>query len=277
MRVINFNIHGANVPGRKDRATQERAWHQLASYNADLALVQEVQHDAIPEWAKERWTILQGDPGIFPSAAAGWGSVIAAAGGLGLRPRPDLLRGDRVDLVYDYAVFGEIDLPDKKSAVVSSVHVPARRLPEHLELMGRAGALTSEEMAAIAQPGDAAWALDLFFAVIADMVHWARFLVGGDWNNSRLFDLDPELQKKGQPPFGAMFFTRARDAGWYECHGTKNEERSFLNPDVRPHQLDHLFCDKTTYEHMTDCTVRVEWVSRELSDHAPLVTDFSWV
>jgi hypothetical protein len=109
------------------------------------------------------------------------------------------------------------------------------------------------------------------------VVIWAGENVsGGDWNNSRLFDLDANLRKKGQLPFGAMFFTRARDAGWYECHGAENEERSYLKPNSRPHQLDHLFCAKATYEHMRDCNVRTEWIAEELSDHAPLVTDFSW-
>ena len=116
----------------------------------------------------------------------------------------------------------------------------------------------------------------MFFAALAPLVkHW-RFFVGGDWNNSRLFDLDDGLRKRGQPPFSTMFFTRARDAGWFECHGNKNEERSFLDFTKKPHQLDHLFCDSRTGELMVDCCVRADWVAPELSDHAPMVTDFRW-
>ena len=85
MRVINFNIKGANVPGRKDHATQERSWHLLASYNADIAFVQEVEAKAIPNWVRQRWTIIQGDQDIFGKPLAGWGSVIAARPNLNLK------------------------------------------------------------------------------------------------------------------------------------------------------------------------------------------------
>jgi exonuclease III len=277
MRVINFNIKGARAPGRKDHATQERSWHLLAAYNADIALVQEVGAKAIPDWVRQKWTIVQGDPSIFGNAMAGWGSVIAARPSLNLVELPTLREHPSLRLIYDYAVFGEIDLPDKNKAIISSVHAPARRLQQYLELMGFTNALTSEEMITMGQPGDTPWALDLIFAEIAKLVDNHRFIVGGDWNNSRLFDLHPELRKRGQLPFSTMFFTRAYDAGWRECHGMKNEERSYLNPRSQPHQLDHLFCDKVTYEKMTDCSVRADWVVYELSDHAPLVTDFKWL
>lgn len=91
MRVINFNIKGARVPGRKDRETQERSWHLLAAYGADLALIQEVELKAIPNWAKERWTIIAGEPAFLGDLQVGWGSAIAAREGLKLRARNDLL------------------------------------------------------------------------------------------------------------------------------------------------------------------------------------------
>jgi hypothetical protein len=142
--------------------------------------------------------------------------------------------------------------------------------------MGYPTALTPDELKVMGQVGETPWALDLFFAEIKALVKGHRFIVGGDLNNSRLFDLDPNLRKRGQLPFSTMFFTRARDAGWFECHGQKNEERSYLHPRSRPYQLDHLFCDKVTYEHITDCSVRADWIAYELSDHAPLVTDFKY-
>ena len=187
---------------------------------------------------------------------------------------PNLKENHNLRLLYDYAIFGEIDLPDGSKALVFSIHAPAKSLQQHLEQMGYADALTPEEIKAMGQVGETPWALDLFFAEINALVKGRRFIGGGDLNNSRLFDLDPNLRKRGQLPFSTMFFTRARDAGWFECHGQKNEERSYLNPRSRPYQLDHLFCDKATYEKMVDCSVRADWVGYELSDHAPLVTDF---
>lgn len=275
MRVVNFNIKGANVPGRMSQAIQERSWHLLATYGADLALVQEVEIKAIPDWARKCWTIIHREPAIH-NDGAGWGSIIAAHPSLNLRPRDDCLQHRLIRLIFDYAVFGELDLPDGSSALVSSVHAPASLLPEYLKMMGFAGSLSSDEMNAMAQPGDKPWAIDLFFKAIASEVRDNRFMVGGDWNNSRLFDLDPQLRKQGQLPFATMFFTRARDSGWFECHGNKNEERSYLKPNTRPHQLDHLFCDQKTYNQMIDSNVRSDWVVYELSDHAPLVTDFNW-
>jgi endonuclease/exonuclease/phosphatase family metal-dependent hydrolase len=276
LRVVNFNIHGAKAPGRKSRTVLERSWHLLAAYGADLALVQEVEIKAIPEWARRRWTIIHGDKATYGDDWPGWGSVIAADPSLKLHSRLDLLEHRLTRLIYDYAMFGEVVLPDGAPALVFSVHAPARKLDDYLKIMGRTGALNPDESDAMAQQGDKPWALDLFFAAIESVVKGQRFLVGGDWNNSRLFDLDPQLRKRGQSPFSTMFFTRAFDAGWRECHGDKNEERSYLKANSLPYQLDHLFCDQKTFKQRVNCRVRADWIVHELSDHAPLVTDFNW-
>ncbi len=168
MRVINFNIKGARVPGRMSHAIQERSWHLLASYGADLALIQEVEIKAIPDWARRYWTIIHREPGIH-GEGAGWGSVIAARPSLNLRPREDILQQNLIRLIYDYAVFGEVNLPDGSSVLVSSVHAPASLLPEYLKMMGFANSLSLDEMNALAQPGDKPWAIDLFFMAIASV------------------------------------------------------------------------------------------------------------
>ncbi len=277
MRVINFNIKGAKGPGKKNHEIQERSWHLLAAYGADIGLIQEVELKAIPDWVYKEWTIVCGERELLGNLTVEWGSVIVAKKGLGLKARNDLLGQKWVNLLYDYAVFGQISLPGGEEAIVVSVHVPARRLPAYLKkCMNKAGAVTEEEEKAIAQPGDAPWALDLFFAAISPLVKGKRFLVGGDWNNSRLFDRDQNLRKHGQLPFSTMFFTRAQDAGWFECHGKQNEERSYLNHRSLPHQLDHLFCDRKTGLKMASCSIKNEWPAAELSDHAPMVTDFIW-
>jgi endonuclease/exonuclease/phosphatase family metal-dependent hydrolase len=272
LRVVSFNIKGARVPGRKSRSTQERSWHLLAAFGADVALMQEVEHEAIPQWARERWSLVVGDVALVGGPDMGWGSVIAARPKLQMRPRTDVLEDRVVRLLYDYAVFGEIVLPGGESALVASVHAPAVRVPDYLKCVRKAGALSDEEMRGMAQPGDDAWALDLFFAAMKPLVEGRRFVIGGDWNNSRLFDED---RKPGELPFATMFFTRARAAGWVDCHSGKNEERSYLG-GKRPHQLDHVFCDSKTAEAVTECSVRLDWVTPELSDHAAVVTDLRW-
>lgn len=116
---------------------------------------------------------------------------------------------------------------------------------------------------------------DLVFAGLERLVKGKRFIIGGDWNNSRMFDMT--MRKPGQPPISTAFFTRAQDAGWFECHGSKNEEQSFTGDKAqRPYQLDHVFCDAKTAEKMRDCSVRLDWLARELSDHAPVVAEFAW-
>jgi endonuclease/exonuclease/phosphatase family metal-dependent hydrolase len=275
LRVVSFNINGARSPGRRSKLAQQRSWHQLAAFDADVALIQEAEHKAIPPWARERWEIIPVSADLIQNTA-GWGSLIAAVPSL----KPSTLQWGEasplIDLIYDYAVFGEIDLPDGTRSIVSSVHAPASKLPKYLEIMGKQGSLTKTQMHAMAQPGDDPWALDLLFHAIVPLVRRKRFIVGGDWNNSRLFDMNSSLRKRGQLPFGSMFFTRARDEGWHDCHGHKNEERSFLREGTLPHQLDHVFCDKKTRARLVDSSVSSGWLAYELSDHAPVIVDFNW-
>jgi len=83
VRVINFNINGAMVPGRKDHEIQECSWHLLAAYGADIGLIQEVELKAIPDWAYKEWTIVYGEPELLGNLQVGWGSVIVAQKGTG--------------------------------------------------------------------------------------------------------------------------------------------------------------------------------------------------
>src|SRR5438046_7725120 len=77
LRVVNFDIDGAAVAGRSERVLQERAWHLLAAYGADLTLVLEVERAAEPSWARDRWMFVEGG---WP-----WCSVVAARPNLKLR------------------------------------------------------------------------------------------------------------------------------------------------------------------------------------------------
>lgn len=278
LRVVCFNIGGAFVPNRSTYEQQARAWHQLAAFDAEIALVQEAAEAAIPAWVGKRWDVVKGEMGRFGKTIA-WGSVVVAGKELKLRARTDLLTDPWLDLLYDYIVLGEVDLPDGQPAVLASVHAPARRLPEFCaDCVRKPNPLSAEEMRAITRRPDDPWAADLAFAALGRLGA-KRFFFGGDWNDSRLFDLDRACRGRGEPPYSAMFFTRARDTGWFECHGAKNEERSYFPARTetgRPHQLDHLFCDGVTAERMQSCHVRSDWMTTEVSDHAPLVTDFDW-
>jgi endonuclease/exonuclease/phosphatase family metal-dependent hydrolase len=271
MRVASFNIAGATVPGAASYEQQSRSWHHLAALGTDLAFVQDVSEPAIPEWAHEEWTILHGVVGSYGKTQV-WGSAIAAHADLNLRPRPDLVDGAWLEIVYDYVVVGEIDLPDGSPTLVASVHAPAASAVAMLESLDKAGAIGDTDLDAIRIPPDEAWSTDVIFHALDRPMSGGRFLVGGDWNQSRLFD-------DGKPTdqwTATRFFTRAAEAGWFEGGLEHDEDQSWLRPGDKPFQLDYVFFDRDTSAHLDQCWVRREWISAELSDHAPVVADFTW-
>lgn len=273
LRLTTFNLNGAFHGNRSTSVEQERAWHHLAALGTDLALVQEAGGAAIPAWARDRWDLLAGEKGTC-AKSGGWGSVIAADPSLNLRPRPDLLDDPWLCLLYDYVVVGEIDLPDGTPAVVASVHTVASTAAAFLgDPAGIPGVINSDDLARIAQPGDEAWVLDIAFHALHRNTAGSRFIIGGDWNTSRLWDAAGRDGKITN----TLFFSRAAKAGWWECAADSNEERTFLRPGTRPHQLDHLFCDATTGAAMTGCGVPRHPLVDEVTDHAPLVADFQLV
>lgn len=271
MRITTFNLGGANVPGKRSHEQQQRSWHWLAAHGVNLAFVQEAEHTAIPRWAGERWSIVLGQIGEHGKSGH-WGSAIVADPSFNLRAREDLVAADPwLTLLYDYIVVGEIDLPDGESALVASVHAVAKPLSSFLEIARPAAAVfTDDDLARIAQPTDVPWVLDVAFHALARNLDSRRFIVGGDWNNARLFD-----DGQGGEPVAAMFFSRAERYGWCECHRGP-EERTWLNPDHRPLQLDHLFADRESASRVSACFAANGWPAAELSDHAPLVADLGW-
>jgi hypothetical protein len=267
MRIATFNLGGANVPGKRSLIQQERSWHWLATHAVDLGFIQEEEHAVIPEWVTERWSVVRGQVGQ-------WGSAIVADPSLNLRARNDLVAADPwLTLLYDYVVVGEVDLPDGASALVASVHAVAQTVSDFL-LKGAPrpvpAVFTEDDLVRIAQPGDVAWILDVAFHALARSFEGRRFIVGGDWNNARLFD-----EGSVGEPVAAMFFSRAESYGWMECHKGP-EQRTFLRPNTRPFQLDHLFADRATASKVTSCYAANGWPAEELSDHAPLVADLAW-
>jgi hypothetical protein len=88
LRVVNWNLHGACVPGKASRQQQERAWHYLAALAPDVALLQEVEWAAIPEWAKSRWQLVSAlGESLGPDK---WGSLIAVRTEIQTRARVDV-------------------------------------------------------------------------------------------------------------------------------------------------------------------------------------------
>ncbi len=271
LRLTTFNLNGAFHGGRSTPDQQQRAWHHLAALGTCLGLIQEVGHDHIPAWVPERWDLLLGEIGTCDKSYR-WGSAIVADPALNLRPRPDLLEDPWLCMLYDYVVAGEIDLPDGETALVASAHTVASTAADFLGAAdGIPGVIDTGDLARIAQPGDDAWVLDIAFEALRRNTP-DRFIIGGDWNTSRLFD----AKDRDGNITNTLFFSRAAKAGWWECAAGTNDERTFLRPGTHPYQLDHLFCDPTTGTTMTTCGAARHPLIDDVSDHAPLVADFEF-
>jgi endonuclease/exonuclease/phosphatase family metal-dependent hydrolase len=264
MRIVSWNVHGA--PAGATNRQLERAWYHLAALDADLVLLQEVRHSVIPEWVRAEWDLVLGKTGAH-GKTGNWGSAIAAKRALNLRDREDLLPEDSwLSAVYDYVVTAEIDLDGVTQALVASVHAPAMPAKKMLEVLGKPDAIGDLALAAVGFEPDPPWSTDVIFRALDD-VKGDRFIIGGDWNLSRLFDRDKVV------PTNAMFFSRAVQSKWVEVLGKANEERSFFRDGNLPYQLDHVFSDRKTDDAVKSGAVWADETALEISDHAPIVID----
>jgi endonuclease/exonuclease/phosphatase family metal-dependent hydrolase len=263
MRVVSWNMHGA--PAGATNRQLERAWHHLAALDADLVLLQEVRHSVVPAWVHEVWSLQLGVLGAH-GKTGNWGSGIAAKPTLNMRPREDLLESEPwLATVYDYVVVAEIDL-GSTPAFVASVHAPAMPASEMLDALGKPGEIDANALDAIRIEPDPSWSTDVIFHAL-NRVKGGRFIIGGDWNCSRLFDRDKNV------PTNALFFSRAYASNWIELLGKVNEERSFFRTGNLPYQLDHVFVDRKTERAVKSRSVWADASALEVSDHAPIVAD----
>ena len=65
MRVVSWNVHGADVPGCASNAQQLRAWEYMRDeFAADHILAQEVSATALPRWVQD-WSLVAGTYGTI--------------------------------------------------------------------------------------------------------------------------------------------------------------------------------------------------------------------
>jgi endonuclease/exonuclease/phosphatase (EEP) superfamily protein YafD len=95
-----------------------------------------------------------------------------------------------------------------------------------------------------------------------------RFIVGGDFNASRL--LDRTLGERGSNEF----LDRIRDEGFVSLHRRFHEadEQTYFKKGKGLHQLDYLYADAQPASLCRACSVHA---ASGFSDHAPLLADFS--
>jgi exonuclease III len=249
MRIVSWNL--ARNTTSRSQSIHEGAWRYLASLEPDVALLQEVTP---PDWAFERWSVVQ------PSASP-WGSAIVA--------RPELqLSGGQTDWEGGFIqgvllATGEVTLAGGTQLMLGSVHT----------VIGKAGdeAMAGHDPNVIKRPKEpVAYKNDVAYAIYRERVHGRRFIVSGDWNIARLWDaLHPGTHETD-------FFTRAESDGWIDCYRlfNKDEGRTWFCGGDAPYQLDHAFCDPDTAGLLVSCAIDpypAETLS--LSDHAPLILE----
>jgi endonuclease/exonuclease/phosphatase family metal-dependent hydrolase len=122
--------------------------------------------------------------------------------------------------------------------------------------------LADDELVALQRPtcSELPYINDFAFTALDRLVKGERFVVAGDWNTCRKY------------PGGPEFSARAQARGWVECQ-REPEEQSFFDTKSAAYQLDHAFCGRATARSISSSRVVVGDIVRELSDHAPVVTD----
>jgi hypothetical protein len=256
----------ATHAGRSTHEQQGRAWHYLAAIDCDIALLQEADPVAMPEWAHERWAIVAGEVGRGAKVTAGWGSMIIS------KPRFELTALAPVDAslleaVYDYVVAGEIRV-GSETITVASVHAPPVYAAKMWSTLPKAPRVSDELLRAYALGGDRLWACDVMFAALEPRVRHRRFVIGGDWNTGRLYDSSGAWAKTG-----ALFMKRARECGWFEV-SDGDEQPTLLTGSAR-YQPDHVFTDEDTANAAQLRAIDGGAIVQSITDHALLVAELA--
>jgi endonuclease/exonuclease/phosphatase family metal-dependent hydrolase len=266
MIIASWNLNGATHAGRSTLEQQGRAWHYLAAIDCDIALLQEADPIAIPEWAHERWAIVAGEVGRGAKVTAGWGSMIISKPSLELTALAPV-DASLLEAVYDYVVTGEIRVGSER-ITVASVHAPPKYAAEMWSTMRKVPRPSDEVLGTYALRGDALWACDVMFAALEPRARERRFVIGGDWNTGRLYDSSGAWARTG-----AMFMERARERGWYEV-SAGDEQPTLLTGSAR-YQPDHVFTDENLAARATLRAIDAGWLVQSITDHALLLVELT--
>ncbi|MGD8486490.1 MAG: hypothetical protein PVH07_07630 [Chloroflexota bacterium] len=253
MRVVSWNLAAGTTS--RSAGIHDRAWRYLEELDPDVALLQEV---VPPDWARER-----ADWRLVHRPFVRWVTAILARAPLRLVELEGPADGE-LDAMGHLAA-AELGLPGGASMLVGSVHTPIGEASRS-QLGGRDPELVRTARYQVPFKRDAA------YAVFRDRTSDRRFIVGGDWSTSRLWD---ELHDGTSE---VDFFERAQGDGWVECYRRfhPSEGQTWFRSDEPPYQLDHVFCDPATGALMLSCEIDQRPAKElRLSDHAPLVIEFA--
>jgi exonuclease III len=272
LRLVSWNLAYGKPAAYKTEENRRRQWALLGALAPDIALLQECR-----------------PPDLELHAPAWMASVYRCVGLLQQGWRLSTSIFVRQPLTVDALHPTPLDATERRwlehlSGCVATATVRAEAVEFAVASVHAAGALkvgtavTLAEHERIRRPGLAlANTSDLLAAVLEPWVAGRRFLVGGDWNTSPLFDTDYPNTRWGKAKASTEFFERRKRSGWCDTmrrfHDT--EIRTYLDPSTGPREIDRVFTDPETYNRLVACHVLVDVAVTELSDHAPLVVDIA--
>lgn len=265
MRVVTWNMAYWS-----HRRHYDAAWRWVIDeLRPDVLLVQEA---VIPDWVRERfgvhWTR------AYETGQQPWGTGIVTA--YPFEPArvpaldewfttipasvPGKTEKAGIHKADNWFACATMDIPAMGRVLLGSVHSPSFPI-EKSRLRG------TDLSATKLKKNPDLWFLDVLFYFLRPLLG-RRFIVGGDFNASRL--LDTTLGERGNNEF----FDRIRDEGFVSLHRLFHDadERTYFKTGKAHHQLDYLYADEPVATHCRSCVVQQPG---DFSDHAPLIAEFA--
>ncbi len=273
VRVISWNLAYGKPAGFKTIANRRRQWALLGAVAADVVLLQECRPSDLrlhaPAWMADEYQcvgVLRQDWRLCASMLVRQPHVVEP---LDLRELGGVERRWLEHLPGCWAA-ASVTIDGVRIAV-ASIHA----LAMEVEL---GAAVSFEDHERLRRTGlPRAWCNDVLVGALEPWVAGRRFIVGGDWNNSPLFDANyPRRSARGVGP-STEFFQRRKLAEWHDAMRKfhDGDVRTYLDERSAPYELDHVFVDATTYEGVANCEAVDHVTTRGLSDHAPVVVEFA--
>ena len=262
MLVVSWNM--AMASPRIGIARREEAWSYLRGLNSDIALVQEAWNpkEIFPDHAIVWEPAYEGKP---------WGSAIITRYNLESTVDVAMMDPALTDLVKRFrgqVVAAKLRLDNNGSLVTISVHTPARTVPRKDVPLDVFPVIKLKQNRWI-------WRADVIYGALRHLPEKGdRFIMGGDWNTSRLFD------KMYGPRGNEEFFQRMSDAHFRDCRERffPDEQRTWFRSEDAHYQLDHVFCDSLSAANIKEeGGYRIDPTPAEngLSDHAAVIVEFN--
>jgi endonuclease/exonuclease/phosphatase family metal-dependent hydrolase len=267
VRVVSWNLGYWTPATFKGVENRRRQWDYLLDLEPTIALLQECRPEDLENLTAERGANYRAVGGI-PS---GWTacSTIVVPRDLNVTPIPP----DTLWMEYLSGYVARAELPGLLRGLplqVACVHASAKVVTDRV--------LSEADHAVLKRPGcDLAWHCDL---VAAALHRWSgpEFIIAGDWNTARLFDT---TYPGRWPDAGKDFFALLASWGWDETarRHHSDEIATFRSqndgPKLGEYQLDHMFTGPSLAGRLTAFDVHTDVFTDALSDHAPIVADFS--